>query len=120
MFFDVGHGDYATLLRAMIEAGVKTAPALLTDAPSCVGVTLARWSRGIAVHLVNGAGPAPMDVTAVLGPIELDLEWKGGAKVTLRKPENKTQKLAFKSRDDRIIVSVPSLSAYALVVVETD
>ncbi len=120
MFADLGHADYAALLSAMTQAGAKTASALLTDAPSCVDVTLARWSRGVAVHLVNGAGPAPLDGTASLGPIELDLEWKGGAKVTLRTPEDKTQKLAFKNRGARIIVSVPILNAYALVVVETD
>jgi hypothetical protein len=120
MFTETGHGDYAKLLEAMIFDGIATLPPLLTNAPSSVGVNLAHWTRGLVVHLVNGAGPAPLDETAPLGPIELNLECKGGAKVTLRTPEKQTQELTFDKHGDRIIVSVPSLGAYSQVVVESD
>jgi hypothetical protein len=118
MYADLGHVDYAILLDVMAEA---ESPLLRTNAPSCVGVSLVRWSRGIAVHLVNGAGPAPLDMPAVVGPFELDLDWRREeAKVTLRTPDDGTQELEKRHRKDRIIISVPALGAYGLVVVEED
>ena len=119
MYLDTGHEDYATILEAMISHGSTIKPYLLTDAPSCVEVTMAHWKLGVVVHLVNGAGPAPLDAPAPVGPIELDLAWDGPAVAHLCAPGAAPQALRCREEWNRVKITVPRLGAYAQVVVRS-
>ncbi len=66
MIQTLGHGDYVTLLQAMLRHGAAKPPMLTTDAPGTVDVTLARWTRGQVVQMVNSTGPAPLDAVIPL------------------------------------------------------
>ena len=116
MAFDLGHPDYATILETMLYHQSSSKPALLTNAPSSVEVTLARYTQGIVIHLVNTAGPAPLDEPATVGPIELDLAWAGPASARLFVPGAAPIVLRSVKEAGRIYFEVRHLEAYALVV----
>jgi len=119
MYLDIGHEDYAIILEAMISHGSTIKPYLLTDAPSSVDVTMAHWRLGVVVHLVNGAGPAPLDAPAPVGPIELDLAWDGPAIAHLCASGAAPQALRCREEWNRVKITVPRLGAYAQVVVRS-
>jgi hypothetical protein len=119
MCLDTGHEDYATILEAMISHGATVKPYLLTDAPSSVELTMAHWSLGVVVHLVNAAGPAPLDAPAPVGPITLDLAWDGPAVAHLCAPGSSPQALRCKEEWNRVQITVPRLDAYAQVVIRS-
>jgi hypothetical protein len=119
MYLDTGHEDYATILEAMISHGSTIKPYLLTNAPSSVEVTMAHWKLGVVVHLVNVAGPAPLDAPALVGPIELDLAWDGPAVAHLCAPGVAPQALRCREEWNRVKITVPRLNAYVQVVVRS-
>lgn len=119
MILDMGHSDYTSLLEAMVSHGALSLPYLLTDAPSSVAVTLAHWQSGVVIHLVNGAGPAPLDAPAPVGPITLDLAWDGPALAKLCAPGVAARDLACQDAWNRVKIVVPKLGAYAQVVVRS-
>lgn len=119
MYLETGYEDYATILEAMISHGSTIKPYLLTDAPSSVEVTMAHWKLGVVVHLVNAAGPVPLDAPAPVGPIELDLAWDGPAVAHLCAPGAAPQVLRCHEEWNRVRITVPRLNAYAQVVVRS-
>ena len=120
MAFDIRHPDYASILEAMLYHQSSSTPALLTNAPSSVEVTLARYSRGMVIHLINTAGPAPLDEPAIVGPIELDLAWDGPASARLFVPGAPPIVLRSVKEAGRIKIEVPHLAAYAQVVIGSE
>jgi hypothetical protein len=119
VMLELGHGDYARILGAILTHSVATTPYLRTDAPSSVEVTLAHWKWGVVVHLVNAAGPAPLDAPAQVGPIALDLAWDGPAIAHLCVPGAEPQPLSCIESWNRVKIVVPCLGAYAQVVVRS-
>jgi len=120
MAFDIRHPDYASILEAMLYNQSSSTPTLLTDAPSSVEVTLARYSEGMVIHLLNTAGPAPLDEPAIVGPIELDLAWDGPALARLFVPGAAPIVLRGVKEAGRIKIEVPHLAAYAQVVLNME
>ena len=120
MAFDIRHPDYASILEAMLYHQSSSTPALLTNAPSSVEVTLARYSRGMVIHLINTAGPAPLDEPAIVGPIELDLVWDGPAQAKLFVPGAAPSVLRSVKKGGRIKIEVPHLTAYAQVLIGSE
>jgi hypothetical protein len=118
MIQGIGHVDYITMLESFVYHGLAKPRPLVTTAPSTVTVTSARWQDGDVVHLVNGAGPSPLDAVIPLGPIELDLAWSGPARAELVVPGEPAQALPVRlTRAGRLVMTVPLLGAYAQVVV---
>jgi hypothetical protein len=113
----LGHGDYVTLLDAMLRHGAEKPPMLISDAPGTVDVTLARWRRGQVVQMVNGTGPAPLDAVIRLGPIETDIAWEGPATVELVTPGEAARMLTAQRADGRLRFTIPQLDAYAQIVI---
>ena len=117
MIEKLGHGDYVTLLDAMLRHGAAKPPILTSSAPGTVDVTLARWRFGQVVQMVNNTGPAPLDAVIGLGPIETDIAWEGPASVELVTPGAAPQLLAAERKDGRLRFTIPRLDAYAQVVI---
>jgi hypothetical protein len=117
MIEKLGHGDYVTLLHAMLQHGAAKPPLLTTDAPGTVDVTLARWRFGQVVQMVNNTGPAPLDAVIRLGPIETEIAWEGPASVELVTPGAAGQALPAQRKDGRLRFTIPGLGAYAQVVI---
>jgi Hypothetical glycosyl hydrolase 6 len=117
MIEKLGHGDYVTLLDAMLQHGNAKPPLLTTDAPGTVDVTLARWKRGHVVQMVNSTGPAPLDAVIPLGPIETEIAWEGPASVELVTPGAAGQVLAAERKGGRLRFTLPRLDAYAQIVI---
>jgi hypothetical protein len=117
MIEKLGHGDYVTLLDAMLQHGAAKPPLLTTNAPSTVDVTLARWEHGQVVQMVNSTGPAPLDAVIPLGPIETEIAWEGPATVELVVPGAAGQVLAAERNGGRLRFTVPRLDAYAQIVI---
>jgi hypothetical protein len=74
-----------------------------------------RWAEGLAVHLVNAAGPAPLDAPAPVGPIALAVAWEGPVRGELFRPEGGFQPLEAAVGGGRARVVVPRLNGYAAV-----
>jgi hypothetical protein len=120
MIQKMGHGDYVTILDALVFQGLGKPRLLATNAPNTVMVTVARWKEGQVIHLVNGTGPAPLDAVVPLGPIDLDLAWTGAARVELVAPGQAAQPLTpRRPQADRLAITVPRLDAYAQVVIRS-
>lgn len=120
MIQKIGHVDYVTMLETIVYHGLPKPRPLVTNAPSTVTVTLARWKEGQVVHLVNGTGPAPLDAAIPVGPIELDLAWNGPARAELVVPGQAVQPLPSRqTQAGRLLMTVPRLQAYAQVVVRS-
>ena len=120
MIEKIGHADYVTMLETFVYHGLPKPRMVVTNAPSTVTVTVARWKEGQVVHLVNGTGPAPLDAAVPVGPIEIDLAWTGSARVELAVPGQATQPLPSHAlKAGRLQISVPRLEAYAQVVVRS-
>jgi hypothetical protein len=119
MALESGLPDYAALLEAMLSYGAIAMPHLLTDAPGSVGVTMAHWRDGVVVHLVNAAGPAPLDAPPPLGPISLDIAWDGPALADLCAPGVEAQPLRCEEAWNRVRITVPHIAAYAQVVIRS-
>lgn len=117
MIEKLGHGDYVTLLDAMLRHGAGKPPMLITTAPGTVDVTLARWKRGRVVQMVNNTGPAPLDEIIPLGPIETEIDWEGSASVELVVPGSAGQILPAERAGGRLRFTIPRLDAYAQVVI---
>jgi Hypothetical glycosyl hydrolase 6 len=117
MIQTLGHGDYVTLLDAMLRHGAAKPPLLTTDAPGTVDVTLARFAQGQVVQMVNNTGPAPLDAVIRLGPIETEIAWEGPARVELVTPGAAGQVLPAERKDGRLRFTIPGLGAYAQVVI---
>lgn len=117
MIEKLGHGDYVILLDAMLQHGAAKPPMLTTDAPGTVDVTLARWTHGQVVQMVNSTGPAPLDAVIPLGPIETEIAWEGPASVELVTPDAAGQTLAAERKGGRLRFTLPRLDAYAQVVI---
>jgi Hypothetical glycosyl hydrolase 6 len=117
MIENLGHGDYVTLLDAMLRHGAAKPPMLTSNAPGTVDVTLARWKHGQVVQMVNNTGPAPLDAVIGLGPIETDIAWEGPASVELVTPGAASQLLAAARTDGGLRFTIPRLDAYAQVVI---
>ena len=117
MIQTLGHGDYVTLLDAMLQHGAAKPPMLTTNAPGTVDVTLARFVHGQVVQMVNNTGPAPLDAVIRLGPIETEIAWEGPASVELVTPGVAGQPLAAERKDGRLRFTIPGLDAYAQVVI---
>jgi hypothetical protein len=117
MIEKLGHGDYVTLLDAMLRHGAAKPPMLTSNAPGTVDVTLARWRFGQVVQMVNNTGPAPLDAVIPLGPIETEIAWEGPASAELVTPGAATQLLAAERKDGRLRFTIPRLDAYAQVVI---
>jgi hypothetical protein len=117
---ELGHPDHgdlaATLLFQAHPAGPVGRP-LVTDAPSCVGVTVARWQEGLVVHLVNGAGPAPLDTPATLGPVTVEVKWTGPARCQWVTPGEEAQSLDARPEGDRLKIVVPYLESYGQLMI---
>jgi hypothetical protein len=115
----LGHGDYVTLLDAMLQHGATKPPLLTTDAPGTVDVTLARCKFGQVVQMVNNTGPAPLDAVIPLGPIETEIAWEipGPFTVTLINPGAAAQDLRAEHKGGRLRFTIPRLDAYAQVVI---
>ncbi len=117
MIQTLGHGDYVTLLHAMLRHGAAKPPMLTTDAPGTVDVTLGRWKGGQVVQMVNNTGPAPLDAVIPLGPIETEIAWDGPASIELVTPGIAGQALPAQRKDGRLRFTIPGLDAYAQVVI---
>lgn len=112
-----GHGDYVTVLDAMLRHGATKPPLLATNAPGTVDVTLGTWQGGQVVQLVNDTGPAPLDAVISLAPIDLDIAFEGAAKVELVVPGAAGQALPARSQGGRLRFTVPELGAYAQILI---
>ncbi len=119
MIQKIGHVDYLMMLETFVYHGLAKPRILVTNAPSTVTATLARWKEGQVVHLVNGTGPAPLDAVVPVGPIELDLAWSGPARVELAAPGRAPEPLPHQAKGNRLLMTVPRLEAYAQVVVRS-
>ena len=119
MIEKLGHGDYVTLLDAMLQHGAAKPPMLITDAPGTVDVTLARWRFGQVIQMVNSTGPAPLDAVIPLGPIETEIAWEGQGPVTVEliNPVAAKQDLRAEHKGERLRFTIPRLDAYAQVVI---
>jgi Hypothetical glycosyl hydrolase 6 len=117
MIEKLGHGDYVTLFDAMLRHGASKPPMLTTNAPGTVDVTLARWTHGQVVQMLNSTGPAPLDAVIPLGPIETEIAWEGPATVELVTPGAAGQLLAAERKDGRLRFTIPRLDAYAQIVI---
>ncbi len=120
MIETLGHGDYVTLLEAMLQHGAAKPPMLTTDAPGTVDVTLARWTHGQVVQMVNSTGPAPLDAVIPLGPIETEIAWDTPGPVTVKlvNPGTAKQDLRAEQKGGRLRFTIPRLDAYAQVVIQ--
>lgn len=119
MIQQIGHVDYITMLETLVYHGLGKPRPLVTNAPSTVTATLARWKDGQVVQLVNGTGPAPLDAVIPVGPIELELAWSGPARAELVAPGRVAQPLPHQAKAGRLLMTVPRLEAYAQVVVRS-
>jgi hypothetical protein len=113
----MGHADYVTVLAAMLRQGVAKPPLMTTDAPGTVDVTLATWKDGQVVQLVNNTGPAPLDAVVPLGAIEMNVAWRGPARVELMVPGATAESLPAQAEGGRLRFTVPRLDAFAQVVI---
>lgn len=116
----LGHNDHADLAATLLfhahPAGPYGRP-LVTDAPSCVNVTVARWQEGLVIHMVNGAGPAPLDAVAPVGPITVEVKWTGPARCTWVAPGEQAQPLDAHPDGNRLKVVIPRLNAYGQLII---
>ncbi|MGC9348030.1 MAG: hypothetical protein ACP5JG_07830 [Anaerolineae bacterium] len=115
---ELGHPDHTALLGDMLFEAGGIDPLLDTDAPSCIDVVLARWRGGLVVHLVNAAGPAPLDGPVPVGPIALDVPWSGPARCTWIAPGEPPASLEAAQVGNRLRITVPSVRIYGQVVIE--
>jgi hypothetical protein len=119
MIQKIGHADYLAMLETFVYHGLRKPRPLETNAPSTVAVTFARWKEGRVVHLVNGTGPAPLDVAIPVGPIELNLAWEGAARAEVVVPGEQAQPLPARHTQGRLQLTLPRLEIYAQVVVRS-
>jgi hypothetical protein len=119
MILQSGLPDYALLLETMLHYGAGEMPRLMTDAPGSVGITMAHCKGGVVIHLVNAAGPAPLDAPAPVGPITLDVAWDGPAVADLCAPGIEAQPLRCEEAWNRVRITVPGISSYAQVVIRS-
>lgn len=117
---DLGHVDYADLMATLLDhahPGGATGRPLVTDAPACVDVTVARWQEGLVIHLVNGAGPAPLDDIAPVGPITVEVKWRGPVRCEWVAPGEAPRRLNARPEDGRLKLIVSRLDAYGQIII---
>jgi hypothetical protein len=111
----MGHIDHAQLLCGMLLDDDDALAGIVTDAPCCIDVQVMRWSGGVAIHLVNATGPAPLDRITPVGPIVMTVPFDDRAEATFLQPAHAPIPVPSERTAEGIRLSVPKLGAYGLV-----
>ncbi len=118
MIWDLPHADLLSLLQGLVESQAAGDVVVRTNAPGCVGLTLASSRAGRVLHLVNSAGTAPLRDSIRLAPIEIELPAPVPRRATFFAPGARPVRLPVKTGRGGFSVVVPELSLYGLVAFE--
>jgi hypothetical protein len=117
MLLDIGHTDYYTMIGSLVNWCLHGHGTLTTDAPASMEVNLARWEKGLVVHLVNGSGMIPLDKPLRVGPVSIDIRSGNPDRVTLNRPGSSVEDLIFNYADGILKLEIPYVDLYAQVVI---
>jgi hypothetical protein len=109
--------DARRLLGSAVAWALGDGLPLTTNAPSEVGVALSEKPGFTFVHLVNTIGGRPLGEVVTVRDLEFHL--RVGSKVKSVRTLRGGVALTFEARDGRIRFTVPVLSAYEVVAIES-